>query len=256
MKGPRPWLVKVGGAICDEPRLRAMFSRSCASLKAPLVVVHGGGKQANRVQQAFGGEPRFVQGRRVTAPSDLTAVEMALSGVVNRVIVRDLIRAGRRAVGVSGCDAAMLRCHLVEGLGLVGRPSLAEPKLLEDLLAAGYTPVVSPISLGPSGEGVNVNADEAASALALALRCERLLLLSDVSGVIVGGVTREEITAQQVAALVSSGEIHDGMVPKLLAATAAAVGGVEDVRIAGFDGAALGSTGGTRLLAALGAASV
>ncbi len=239
------WVVKVGGKLCEEPALRARFAGACAALAAPLVVIHGGGAQVTRLQQALGMKPRFSGGRRMTAPGDLAAVEMALTGDVNPSLVRALAAAGRPAVGLSGCDAGLLRCRLLPGLGRVGTPVEVDVRLMRVLLSAGYTPVISPLSLGPGGEVVNVNADEAACALAGALGAQRLLLLSDVSGVRVREELKRDIAAGSVEVLVQSGEIKDGMIPKLRAAAAALARGVSEVRIAGFSGSDLAAVEGT-----------
>ena len=247
--GSRPWVVKLGGRLCEEPRARAGLAAACAALGAPLVLVHGGGAQVSRMQQALGLQPSFVEGRRVTSAEDLEVVEMALSGAVNQALVRELVAAGRPAVGLSGCDAGLVRCELRPGLGHVGAPARVEPRVLETLLDAGYTPVVSPVSLGPDGRAVNVNADEVACALAVALHAERLLLLSDVEGVRVEGSWRLELHEQDIERLIESGQVTHGMVPKLRAAAAATSRGVGEVRIAGFDGAPLREIQGTRVQA-------
>jgi acetylglutamate kinase len=245
----RAWVIKVGGALCEEEIPRRRLAESCALLERPLVVVHGGGRQVTGLQKRLGIEPRFIDGRRITGPEDLGHVEMALCGTVNKALVRDLIAAGRRAVGVSGCDGAMVRCERIPELGLVGRPAVVDPALLRDLLASGYTPVVAPISLGPSGEAVNVNADEVACALAMAMGAERLLLLSDVAGVILDGAPLAGMEAGRLAEYLESGQITGGMAPKLRAASRAAGGGVGEVVIGGFAGGCLMSVGGTRVFA-------
>ena len=249
MSGCRPWVVKVGGALCERPSSRALLARRLAEHKGPLVVVHGGGARASAVQRAMGGEARFVGGRRITSTADLDAVEMALCGTVNKALVRDLIAAGRRAVGLSGCDAGLVSCDLVPGLGLVGRPVAVRPAILSLLLRQAFTPVVAPVSLGPSGEAVNVNADEVACALAAALRSPRLLLLSDVEGLLLDGRPRAGVDSSEVDRLVRGGQVSGGMEPKLKSAAAAATRGVGDVRIAGFDGGPLRSIRGTRVRA-------
>ena len=185
--GERPWVIKIGGRLCEEPALRARLAAAVAACPAPVVVVHGGGTQISRLQEQLGLVPRFHEGRRITGAADLAVAEMALSGAVNKELVRTLRLAGRPAVGVSGCDGNLVECGLLPDLGLVGFPTLVRGALLDLLLEAGWTPVVSPVSLGPDGQAVNVNADEVACAVATALGAERLLLLSDVSGVQVDG---------------------------------------------------------------------
>ena len=133
----------------------------------------------------------------MTGAEDLAAVEMSLSGSTNQALVRALAAAGLRAVGLSGCDRSLMRCDLVPDLGRVGTPTLVDVSVAA-LLSNGFTPVISPISLGPDGEAVNVNADEVACALAVALRAERLLLLSDVDGVLVQGESSPEVAVEEV----------------------------------------------------------
>jgi acetylglutamate kinase len=249
----RPWVVKSGGRLCDEAAGRKRLARACAELDHPLVLVHGGGAQVSRLQQALGLVSRFVEGRRITTNEDLEVVEMVLSGAVNPVLVRALTAAGRPAVGLSGCAAGFITCELLPGLGRVGTPAGVRTQALSALLGAGLTPVVSPVSLGPDGEAVNVNADEVAGAVAAALGAERLLLLSDVDGVRMVGETRSEVAAGEIEALVAGGHVTDGMIPKLRAAAAAVAGGVGEVRIAGFDDLSLGAIRGTRVSAGGGA---
>ncbi len=242
------WVVKIGGTLCEDEAARRRLAESCASLRNPLLVVHGGGKQASDLQMRLGGAPSFVEGRRVTTPEALGAVEMALCGAVNKALVRELIAAGRRAVGLSGCDGGIVRCRRVDGLGEVGSPDSVDVTLLETLLHAGFTPVVAPISLGPAGEPVNVNADEIACALAVALGAQRLLLLSDVPGVMAGGMPVAEIDDDGFRRLLASGEVTDGMRPKLRAAWSAASSGVEEVVIGAIDRGPLASVEGSRLV--------
>jgi acetylglutamate kinase len=224
------------------------LARTLAVLDRPVVLVHGGGDAVTRLQKSLGCEPRFVEGRRVTGADDLAAVEMVLTGSVNSALVRALALAGRPAVGLSGCSAGLLRCTLAVGLGRVGIPEQADARILELALSAGYLPVVSPVSLGPDGGPVNVNADEVAAALAAALAAARLLLLSDVEGVRVDEAVQTEILGEAVEDLVASGEVTHGMIPKLRAAATAVAGGVGEVRIAGFVGGPLDQVEGTRVL--------
>ena len=243
----RVTVIKVGGRLCEEPEARARLARASAALATPLVLVHGGGAQVSRLQRALGLEARFAGGRRVTGIEDLEVVEMALSGSVNKALVRALAAAGRPAVGLSGADGGLLACDFVAELGRVGTPSAADPRVLAALLGAGFTPVVSPVSSGPDGQAVNVNADEMACALAVALGAERLLLLSDVAGVVVEGEAREVVAGDEVEALIAAGQVTGGMIPKLRAAAAAVAGGVGEVRIADFNGVPLADIAGTRI---------
>jgi acetylglutamate kinase len=245
------WVVKIGGKLVEDRDSREALARSCAALDLAPVLVHGGGEAVTRLQAALGSEPRFVAGRRVTSADDLTLVEMVLSGTVNKTLVRSLEAAGRRAVGLSGCDGGLLRCDLVPGLGRVGKPREVDPIVLRSALESGWVPVVSPVSLGPDAEPVNVNADEVAGAIAAALGATRLLLLSDVEGVRVEEAWQAEIRGETVEELVSAGVATGGMIPKLRAAAGAVARGVSEVRIAGFSGGRLEDVAGTRVVAAM-----
>ncbi len=245
----RPWVVKVGGRLCEDRPARDRLAQACTGVGSPLVLVHGGGGQVSRLQTALGLEARFHDGLRVTSVEDLDAVEMSLSGSTNQALVRALVAAGLRAVGLSGCDGSLVSCDFVPGLGRVGTPTVIKVGILEALLSAGFTPVISPVSLGPDGEAVNVNADEVACSLAIALRAERLLLLSDVSGVLIEGESSAEVVGDEIEVLVASGQVTGGMIPKLRAAAAATAGGVGEVRIGTFNGCPLADTAGTRIRA-------
>lgn len=245
----RPWVVKIGGRLCEEPEDRARFARACAAFERPLVVVHGGGDAVTRLQADLGMTARFESGRRMTSEAEMAVVEMVLSGSVNPALVRALQAAGRRAAGVSGVDAAMLVCRPVVELGRVGVPQRTDAGLLVLLLGAGITPVVSPVSVDAHGQPLNVNADEAAAALAAALGAERLLLVSDVEGVRVGEETSQDLDAAEVELLIAGGTATRGMIPKLRAGAWAAAQGVDEVRIGGFRDA-LDAIAGTRLHAA------
>src|SRR5262249_19079727 len=159
----------------------------------PLVVVHGGGDSVTRLQSRLGLEPRFELGRRVTSDAEVEVVEMVLSGTVNSALVRALESAGRSAGGGTGPDAGLGRGGPIPGLGNAAVPREVDPKLLRVLLDAGYTPVVSPVAVDDSGQPLNVNADESAAAIAVALGATRLLLLSDVDGVSVDATWQKEI---------------------------------------------------------------
>jgi len=246
------WVVKIGGRLCEDADLRGRLAAACAAAEHPLVLVHGGGDAVTRLQQKLGFAPRFVEGRRVTTDEEMEAVEMVLSGSMNKMLTRDLIAAGVVAAGLSGCDAGLIRCVIIEGLGRVGEPARVDPAVLHLLLQSGRTPVVSPVSMGPDGRAVNVNADEAAAALAVALGAERLLLLSDVDGVMVSESWRDAIAAEDVESLVAAGEVTRGMIPKLRSAARSVAQGVQEVRIAGFEGGRLEDVTGTRVLGSVG----
>lgn len=228
-------VVKIGGRAQSDPALPAALAQAWQVAQA-LVVVHGGGDEVSALQQAFGRASRFVDGRRVTAVEDLDLLRMALSGSANKRLVAAMITAGVPAVGISGEDAGLLpaTADSRETLGEVGTPGAADPRLLRHLLAGGFCPVVSPLArdVAPGGARVlNVNGDDAAAAMAVALEASELVLVSDVDGVLIDGaaVARLDVAAAQDA--IRSGVARGGMAAKLDAAMSALGRGVARVRI-------------------------
>jgi acetylglutamate kinase len=197
------------------------------------VVVHGGGDEVSSLQALYGAETRFHGGRRVTSVLDLAIIRMALSGSANKRLVSALIDAGASAVGVSGEDAAQLvaRAMDVERYGYVGAPERVDTALLRLLLDGGFLPVVSPVSRGVDEPVLNVNGDDAAAAIAVALGAEELLLVADVAGVQAAGSVCATLTDDEARALIAEGVAAGGMAAKIDAAIAALEGGVERVRI-------------------------
>jgi acetylglutamate kinase len=222
-------VIKVGGRAQGDARLAALLAARWRANPGALVVVHGGGDEVSALQRAAGVEPVFVGGRRVTAPDDIDRLRMALSGLANKRLVAALVAAGLDAVGVSGEDAGLLVAAVIDdgALGRVGTVRTVRRAILAHLLGGGYLPVVSPLAT----PGLNVNGDDAASAVAVALEAEELLFVSDVPGVRVGGAPVARIDASDAAVAIDSGEIGGGMAAKVQAALYAIAGGVASVRI-------------------------
>lgn len=243
-------VLKVGGAVAGAPEELAALAQAVSSLPGARVVVHGGGAEITRWQERLGLAVVKRDGLRVTTPETMQVTAMVLSGWVNKRVVAALIGAGDLAVGLSGEDGAMLRAVRKDGgrLGEVGEIAAVDAQPLRALLDGGMLPVVSPVSRGPEGVPLNVNADEAAIALAVGLRADRLLLVSDVPGVLLAGVRLERITPDDAAGLLDRGVVTGGMAVKVKQALVAARAGVE-VRIG--DGALLTDPGsGTRVVPA------
>jgi len=228
-------VVKLGGRVQSDPALPGVLAASWAA-SASLVVVHGGGDEVSALQNAFGRVSQFVDGKRVTAVEDLDLLRMALSGSANQRLVAAMVGAGIPAVGISGEDAGMLQAvaESRETMGEVGTPSEVNATLVQHLLAGGFCPVVSPLARDrdSSGAGVlNVNGDDAAAAIAVALQARELLLVSDVDGVLVNGVAMTQLDADGARDLMRSGVARGGMAAKLEAALGALARGVARVRI-------------------------
>jgi acetylglutamate kinase len=198
-----------------------------------VVVVHGGGRSIERLLERLGIASRFEEGRRVTSPEAMEVVEMVLSGLVNKGLAAGLTSAGVPAIGLSGRDGGLVRARLEPGLGRVGTPDHVDVAPLLALWDAGYVPVVAPVSAGPSGESVNVNADEAALGLARALRARSLVYLSDVDGVRVSGANAERLSLDEAERRIADGSITGGMALKVRVALAASAAGIPEVVVAG-----------------------
>jgi len=229
-------VIKVGGNELDDAEFLAALSAAVASLPDPVVLVHGGGKAIAEMQSRLGLQAVKVDGLRVTDAESLAVAQMVLSGLANKQLVVALLRAGVTAVGLSGVDGGLLRCakkrHPTADLGYVGEIVDVRGDLLRQLLADGLAPVISPISLGQDGQVYNVNADEAAGAVAAALEAELLTFVSNVPGVLDSeGVPIPRLTAAQTEGLIADGVIEGGMIPKARAAVEAIGRGVPQARI-------------------------
>ncbi len=246
-----PIVIKIGGNDLENPEFVAGLARAIAHLSAPVVIVHGGGREISALQNQLGITPQYVDGMRVTDEASLAVAEMVLSGRVNKRLVAALLNAGVDAIGVSGVDRGLIRVekmqHPAGDLGRVGRVVSVRGAVLCDLLASGVTPVVSPISLGPDGP-YNVNADLAAGAIALAIGAGAVTFLTNVPGVLVGDHVAPTLTAVEAEQLIQAGVIHGGMVPKAHAALEVIAGGVPRAIITDLTG--LTSGFGTALVAA------
>ena len=228
-------VVKLGGRVQSDARLPAILAAAWAESPA-LVVVHGGGDEVSALQKAFGRASQFIEGRRVTAVEDLDLLRMALSGSANKRLVAAMVGTGMPAVGISGEDAGMLAAiaETRDTMGEVGTPSDVNPALLLHLLAGGYCPVVSPLARDRDSTGggvLNVNGDDAAAAIAVALRATELLLISDVDGVLMDGIAVAQLDADAAREAIRSGVARGGMAAKLDAALGALARGVARVRI-------------------------
>lgn len=223
----RPVTIKLGGIAGQHAASVAWLARA-----APpgTVVVHGGGNEVAEWSRRLGIEPREQDGLRVTDAATLDVAVAVLGGLVNTRLVAALGAGGRSAVGLTGADGRMLRLRRRDrSLGAVGEVTAADSGLLDTLIAAGSLPVVASIGLGPDGDLLNVNADEAAGAIAAARR-GLLLLCTDVAGVELDGVVVEQLGAAQAEQMLADGSASAGMRPKLRAALVAARAGCE-VRI-------------------------
>lgn len=239
-------VLKIGGTELSRPAFLTALGDWLLAADTPTIIVHGGGHLISDLQNRLQLPTQKVDGIRLTDAASLQITEMALSGGANKLVVRALVNAGVRAIGLSGIDFGLLRCHKKPhesvDFGFVGTIDTVNAGPLHALLDAGFTPVVSPVSLGHDGHAYNVNADEAAAALGSALAAERLDFVSNVPGVLVDGAVIPYLTPAAVEALIAAGVITGGMIPKVRSALAAVNAGVRQVRIVNLDGLSGGGT--------------
>jgi acetylglutamate kinase len=230
-------VVKYGGAAMDDPVLRNSVAKDLALLHyvgLRVVVVHGGGPQVSEMMKRLGLEPKFVGGLRVTDQDTMEVAQMVLIGTVNKELVSLIQKHGGKAVGLSGKDAGLIKaCKLecAEGdLGAVGDIIAVETGVVDTLTDAGYVVVISTIGIGEEGESYNINADTAAGAVATALHAEKLIVLSDIPGLLADvddeNTLISQLTPAQARQLVAEGKVSRGMIPKLEACLLAIEGGV------------------------------
>ncbi|MEM7440076.1 MAG: acetylglutamate kinase [Pseudomonadota bacterium] len=229
-------VIKLGGHAMASDEGMASFARDVVLMRqvgVNPVIVHGGGPMINELLERLQIESTFVGGKRVTDAATVEVVEMVLSGKVNKKIVAAINAEGGHAVGISGRDGDLLQCVQADGdLGLVGKPTGIDPRVVQTLIADGFIPVIAPVGAGPKGEVFNVNGDTAAGAIAAGLKADRLLLLTDVDGVKdADGDVVTELSTDQVTKMTADGVIAGGMIPKTETATDAVRGGVKAVVI-------------------------
>ncbi len=231
-----PFVVKIGGSVLGDAEWLARFAAHAGEAARPLVVVHGGGPEISGLAERLAIPVSWVDGRRVTTPEMLDVAAMVLNGRVNKRVVAALLGAGVDAVGLSGEDGGLLAASARDGgvLGRVGELRGVRAQLLELLLAHGHTPVVSPISRGEDGS-LNVNADEVAAGVGVAVGAAELLFLTDVAGVHDGRDWRACLSSSEAAELLAAGVATGGMAVKVRSALAALEAGVPLVRIGGLE---------------------
>jgi len=232
-------VIKYGGSAMADAHLRASFATDVVLLKfigLRPVIVHGGGPQIGRTLERLGKQSQFVDGLRVTDDETMEVVEMVLGGKVNREIVALIQAAGGRAIGLTGSDNDMIRVtqrlQNDRDLGRVGKVVTLDPEPIVVVADSGFIPVIAPIGVDASGVTHNVNADEAAGAIAAALDAEKLILLTDVPGVNdEKGNLIPQLDVQEARKRMNEGTIHGGMIPKVECCIAALESGVESAHI-------------------------
>lgn len=243
------YVLKVGGNEIDQPEFLAGLSTVVRELRGPGIIVHGGGKEIATALARHQIPYHVVEGMRATSTEAMAIVEQILSGSVNKRLVALLNESGVPAIGLSGVDLHLLQTRPLRpqghDVGRVGEIVAVRADVLRTLLAQGWLPVLSPVSVDRDDHApTNVNADQAALAVAAALGAGELIFVSNVPGVLVRGVLVERMTPPLIERAIAEGLITGGMIPKVRAA-AAALEGVRSVRITNLAGLV---RGGTRLV--------
>lgn len=221
-------VIKYGGAAMTDPAIRVKVLKDIALLRLVgmnPIIVHGGGPEINAMVDRLGMATTKVAGYRVTDAATMQVVEMVLSGSTNKSIVQDINDFGGNAVGISGKDGHLLRVtKFMPGgadIGFVGEVAAVQPQIIQDLVAAGYLPVIAPIGADDDGQSYNINADTAAAAVAAALHAEKFIMLTDVPGVMLDlqdpNSLISSVTVSDAETLIDTGQISGGMIPKITA---------------------------------------
>ena len=242
-------VIKYGGAAQTKSELKESFAKDVVMLNfigIRTVIVHGGGPRISATMEKMGKKPEFVHGQRVTDQETMDIVEMVLGGLVSKEIVSLINRHGGKAVSLSGKDGGLIEAQKkmikkltpetgvseIVDMGLVGEVTSISPSIIKSLDKDGFIPVISPIGVGPEGETLNINADFVAAAVAAALKAEKLILLTDVPGLLnKKGDIISTLKKGQVARLIKDGTITGGMLPKIQACLNALSDGVGKTHI-------------------------
>ncbi|MGD8881513.1 MAG: acetylglutamate kinase [Desulfobacterales bacterium] len=242
-------VIKYGGHAMVDEQLKQDFARDITLLRfigLNPVVVHGGGPQINLVLDQMGIRSKFVRGMRLTDEPTMDVVEMVLGGKVNKAIVHQINQQGGKAVGLSGKDGGLIQAKKLQILhqedsnkpteiidaGLVGEVTRIDSDIIEKLTQQGFIPIIAPVGAGEAGETYNINADLVASQIAIALKAGRLILLTDVDGVLdTAGDLISSIDAQKIKKMIADKRISGGMIPKIEFGLSALENGVEKVQI-------------------------
>ncbi len=239
-------VIKYGGNAMTDEKLKHSFASDVVMLKLVginTVIVHGGGPQIDDQLTKIGKKGEFIQGMRVTDAETMDVVEMVLGGQVNTDIVNLINQHGGRAVGLSGTDGPLIRARklMMRGkdnpdelidIGQVGEVESIDPEIVQLLTAQNFIPVIAPVGVGKDGESYNINADLVAGKLAEILKAEKLVVLTNIPGVLdKAGKLLTGLTARQIDELFADGTIHGGMLPKIGSALEAVKNGVNSCHI-------------------------
>jgi acetylglutamate kinase len=243
----KTFVIKYGGAAQVKDELKESFAKDIVMLNfigIRTAIVHGGGPRISAMMEKMGKKPEFIQGQRVTDKETMDIVEMVLGGLVNKEIVSLINSHGGKAVGLSGKDGGLIKARKkvmrktaetgvdeIIDIGLVGEVTGVDPHIIVSLEKEGFIPVISPVGVGPDGGTLNINADFVAASVASAIRAEKLILLTDVPGIMDNHRIISTMRKLQIKKLIRKGIITGGMLPKVQACLRAIEGGVSKTHI-------------------------
>jgi len=244
----KTFVIKYGGSAQVKDELKESFAKDIVMLNfigIKTTIVHGGGPKISAMMEKMGKKPQFIQGQRITDKETMDIVEMVLGGLVNKEIVSLINNLGGKAAGLSGKDGGLIeakkkiikktsekRVEEIIDIGFVGEITHIDPRILITLEKDGFVPIISPIGVGLKGETLNINADYVAASIASALGAEKLILLTDVPGIMdKNNKIIPTLTKQNIKKYIKEGTIKGGMLPKVQACVKAIEGGVSKTHI-------------------------
>lgn len=239
----KTFVIKYGGAAQKDPDLKNSFAQDVVLLNfigIRTIIVHGGGPQISELMKRLGKEPQFIQGHRVTDRETMEIVEMVLGGVINKEIVQLINSHGGKAIGLTGKDGGLLRAHKKymkineedTDIGFVGEIEQVSTEILDSLQRDGFIPIIAPIGFDRQGNSYNINADTVASSVSVAVRAEKLILLTDQKGIVdEKGNLIPTLRSEEALKLIEQGVIGGGMIPKFYACLNALTGGVKKTHV-------------------------
>ncbi len=230
-------LIKIGGRVAEDKEVLSSLASEMSALQADFsfFLVHGGGAEVTRISKVFGLEAVFENGVRKTSPEEMDVVDMVLAGKVSKYIVRLLASKGIKSAGLSGADGGIFTGTAAAAGSKTGIVTKTRPELLKTLSNAGYLPVISSVSMDDAGSALNINADEAALAVAESMLVDDLIFISDIPGILKDQKLINRLTPDEIRKEIDSGVISGGMVPKAESSVEALRKGVKTVIIGGYN---------------------
>lgn len=229
------FVIKYGGSAMTDEKYKEIFIQDiillrCVGIK--LIIVHGGGDDISLLAEKLGKKPKFVKGHRVTDKEMLEIVEMVLIGKINKDIVKSINNHNIKAIGISGKDANLIIAKKKNDmLGFVGEVKKINPEILKTLEEKNFIPVIAPVGVDEKGQSYNINADTVAGEIAISIKADKLIYITDTNGVKINGNYAESLNIKDINKYIKQKQITGGMLPKILSAKKAVMSGVKKVHI-------------------------